>query len=298
MGQMYGIEAYESKGSGIYKFGQKEVTAQRLIRCRGQDAVTLAGKLWWSTQGSVSNMILYLPPSHPRCSFIYVNEINVRPFSETDKISFDPADGMILNQWCLLEINYKSLSFEQQDAQFQTVYTKKLEYGGEIMSIPPNSFQWNSDHKNKTDPTTIWIGHIILKLGFPMVPQDMQINEPFLYTMSQNPVNPDTFLGVQPGYALFTGATTDYTTSMAGDPTTGNVILKQARTVELAFDIRSQLWNQVFRPSTGKWENTVPQLYANSQAFSQFQSQLFIPNSPQQQPGTLPPPPQLPTPSL
>ena len=181
---------------------------------------------------------------HPVISYLYVDKVSIKPFNpnpEDDQLAI--VSGVLAHQYAEVEITYSPLDEEEG-------LTRKWSFGGEFMTLPSNSLEWEDQPGIAVQQEEISAAKIIPSIEHSITQHRRPTVNWTAFRDNIGKVNDGVYEGAASQTLLFAGAEIDFRRNNAGTAEYTKALKFQERCIKQGNDTYG--WNHFLR-SDGQW---------------------------------------------
>lgn len=243
---------------GAVPFEEYTGTSPNIKLGRESRTVTRRGRVLWANLDALALECYPAAPliygRHPTISYLYVDDVEIKPFHPDPSVDdFDVVAGVVEHEWAEIEISYKRVEFDQDDdgAGGKDLLTRTWSFGGEFMTIPSNSLEWEDIPGQPVQQEEISAAKIIPSVEHSIVQHRLvSIN----WTAIRNnigKVNDGTYQDAADETLLFAGAEINFQFTNDGTKVYTKSLKFQERCIKQGADTYG--WNHFLR-NDGQWK--------------------------------------------
>lgn len=216
---------------------------------RRDRTVKRKGRILWSQIDALAAECYPAIPAvygrHPVLSYLYVSEIDIKPFHPSAEIdSVAVVSGVLAHEYAEIEVSYAPLDEVEN-------ITRKWSFGGEFMTLPSHSLEWEDIPGAPVQEEEISAAKIIPSIEHSItIPRLAAINWDALRDMIGK-VNDGEFEKAADQTLLFSGAEISFRVNQSGAPEYTKDLKFQERCVKQGNDKYG--WNHFLRKD-GQWK--------------------------------------------
>lgn len=249
--------AYVVEG-GLVPFEEYPKNSPEIKLTREARTVSRRGLIAWANIDALALECYPAPPlvygRHPTIPYLYVDSVDIRPLHPEASIdSFSVSGGVLSHEYAEIEVTYKRLDFDQDDngAGGTDLLTRKWSFGGEFMTIPSHSLEWEDQPGQPVQQEEISAGKIIPTIEHSITQHRVTSINWTAIRVCIGRVNLDEYEGADEQTLLFSGAEITFQFTNDGTKTYTKDLRFQERRVLQGSDVFG--WNHFLR-SDGDWK--------------------------------------------
>jgi hypothetical protein len=198
--------------------------------------------------------ISQLPATFPNLPFLYADSVSFKStFDEDSPAGYGPPN--IYNK-AAVEVQYKTLSYEQVDPQSDQVISRRHSISNQVLQLPNVSLKWADTGKLITNPE-FRAGKLVSTIRHEITFHKLTGVPWNTVRILQGRVNGIGFEGASPECLLFDGVDVGETVSVSSNGAWSTAYEATLVFLERNSDGVGIGWNHMLDPDTGSWRRVI-----------------------------------------